>query len=113
MAIILDYAYNIGGSEAIAETFFGVMAAQKKDNQDPETVDMRTVLSFCMPSPAQCPNAISEIATLHRLGDAKNRVRRHRCNIFYDARGRAKAKYEVSKAVDQYNSKLSGCAYIK
>lgn len=111
--LALDFAFNIGGSEAIAETFFRVMEAQRKDNQSPETMDMRTLISFCMPHPIQCPEAISKIAAIFREGDLRNKVKRHRTNIFYDKRGRAAAKYKVSKALDNFALKKSGCAYIK
>ena len=110
--LALDFAYNFGGSEAIAETFFRVMEAQRKDNQDVATLDMRTLISFCLPEPSQCPQTISDIAALFRKGDLKNKVKRHRANIFYDKRGRAAGKYTVSKAIDTMQSKRSGCPYL-
>ena len=61
---ILDFAYNIGGSEAIAETYFGIMKSQMKDNQDPETTNMRTLIKMCLPEPSCCPNAIESISNL-------------------------------------------------
>ena len=86
---LLDFAYNMGGSEAISETYFSVMEAQKQSNQDNDTLDMRTLISFCMPPPSNCPKAIEEIASLYLNGDVKNKVAKHRANIFYDRRGRA------------------------
>ena len=110
--IILDFVYNLGGSEALAETFFGVMKYQKKDNAAPETADMRTLINFCIPEVSQCPNAISEISSLYREGSLASKVARHRSNIFYDTRGRASKKYRVSKTIDSLRKKSTGCSYI-
>ena len=57
--LALDYAFNLGGSEAIAESFFRVIECQRKDNHDVTTLDMRTLVNFCMPNPSKCPEAIS------------------------------------------------------
>ena len=110
--VALDYAFNIGGSEAIAETYFGVMKSQLKDNHDPETADMRSLVKYCLPDPSHCPNAVEKIAKIYREGDLKNRVKRHRPNIFFDKRRRASTKYKVSKAVDNFRNKKVGVSYI-
>ena len=110
--IALDFAYNIGGSEAIAETYFGVMKSQIKDNHDPNTADMRSLVKFCLADPSHCPSAINEIAKIYREGDLKRKVRRHRTNIFIDKKQRASRKYVVSKAIDNFRNKSLGVSYI-
>lgn len=94
---ILDIAYNIGGSEAIAETYFGVMTSQHKDNQSNDTLDMRTLISFCMPKLSKCPNAVSAIAEIYLKGDLAHKVAKHRSFLFTDAKQRAASKYRVSR----------------
>ena len=69
--LTLDFPYNMGGSEAIAETFFHVMESQRKDNLSPEMLDMRTLISFCLPGlpeASQCPESTSNIAAIFRKG---------------------------------------------
>ena len=110
----MDYVYNLGGSEAIAETYFKVLESQRKDNQDPSTIDMRTFLSFVLPDPSKCPIAIEEISKIYRNGrnDLHNKVKRHRSNIFTDSRNRAQNKYKVSKSVDTFRNQQSNISYI-
>ena len=66
---ILDFAFNSGGSEALAETYFGIMKHQYKDNSLVETAGMRTIVSYCMPDVSRCPNAVSEIEGQKALVD--------------------------------------------
>ena len=63
-AIALDLAYNIG-SKAIAESFLNFMECQRKDNQNPETADIRTLIGFCMSSASQSSTALDDIAKVH------------------------------------------------
>ena len=110
--IVLDFVYNLGGSEALAKTYFGVMKYKKKDNASAETADMRTLINFCIPDVSQCPNAISSISNLFREGSLASKVARHRSKIFYDSRGRAakkkkkKKKYKVSKVIDNLRGQI-------
>ena len=87
------------------------MKHQFKDNAHCETADMRTVLSFCLPDVANCPNAVKDICRIYRNGDLTNKVAPHRAPIFYDKKGRALNKYETSKAIDNQRNK-EGCNYI-
>ena len=80
---LFDSSYNLDGSEALAETFFGVMKHQFMDNAHCETADMRTVLSFCLPDVANCPNTVKNICQIYRNGDLTNKVASHRAHIFY------------------------------
>ena len=108
--IVLDFIYNLGGSECLAEIYFGVLKSQLQDNQDPDTVDMCALLGFCLPEVSQCPEAIDAIVKIYREGDLSNRVAKHRSNIFYDSQGRARNKYQVSKVIDNLrrNQKRKG-----
>ena len=95
----------MGGSEALAETFFGIMKHQYKDNSSIETADMRTIVSYCFPDVSKCPNAIAAISKLYREGDLQNKVAPHRSPIIYDARCRTVGKYGASKAIDSSRRK--------
>ena len=112
-SIILDFAFNIGGSEALAETYFAIMKSQYQDNQDPETMDMRTIINFCLPELSKCPVSLQEIVNIYREGDVRQKVSRHRSNIFYDSRQRAVGKYTVSKSVDRVRCESKGAPYMK
>ena len=109
---ILDFAYNLGGSEAIAETYFGIMQHQFKDNSLVETADMRSLISYCLPDVAKCPKTVSAIAKIFREGDLQNKVAPHRSPIFYDRRGRTANKYLVSKAIDAFRGKEGGLQFF-
>ena len=43
---ILDFVFNMGGSEALAETYFGAMKHQFKNNSAVETADLKTLIVF-------------------------------------------------------------------
>ena len=111
--IILDVAANIGGSEAIAETYYGIMTSQRKDNHLNDTLDMRTLVDFCIPNVSNCPEALSEISRIYLDGDLKNNIAKHRSQVFYDSRCRAARKYKVGKTIDNLRKEISRCSYIK
>ena len=111
--VILDVAYNIGGSEAIAETYFGIMENQKQDNASHDTVDMRSLISYTMPDVSNCEKALDKISEIYLQGNMANKVSRHRANVFYDKRGRTLNKYFVSKSVDNLRKNKIGVGYIR
>ena len=110
----LDRAYNMGGSEAIAESFFATMRNQHKKNHSMETADMRTLVKTCLPEPSKCPETIEEIFEIFVNGDNSKAVRKHRSNIFVDQKQRSLHKYKVSKAIDSLITmqKKTGCNYF-
>ena len=83
---ILDFIFNKGGSEALAETYFGIMKSLFKTNSSSETADMRSLVGYCYPNVSNCPRAIDEIDKIYREGCLKNKVVPHRSPIFYDSR---------------------------
>lgn len=99
--LVLDVALSMGGSEAIAETYYSVMNTQRFDGgQSNETLEMRTLVDWCLPPVLSCPESISKIAKLYRLGDG-NKLKKHRAPILQDKRGRSSNKYKVSKVLDK------------
>lgn len=106
LCFVLDFAFNLGGTEAMAESFYSVMISQLKNNQSNDTMDMRTLIDFCFPEPSACPNAINRIAEIFTKGCSKYNIAKHRSQLFYDKRGRAAGKYLVSKAVDAHRESL-------
>ena len=111
--IVMDFVYNLGSSEALAKTYFGMMKHQFKDNASPDTADMRTVINFCIPEVSQCPNSIAEISKIYREGNLAKKVSKHRSGVFHDKRERASKKYVVSKAVDSLRRTKRGCPYFE
>ena len=88
------------------------MNSQKKNNQDNDTLDMRTLISFCLGDVSSCPDAISKIANIYRTGDLSHKAAKHRANIFIDSRQRSIRKYVTSKAIDRIRDQRCA-AYIK
>ena len=89
---------NMGETEAIAESYYSVMNTHRNDGgQHNDTLDMRTLIDWCLPPVLKCPKTISEVATMFRTGDTNENVSRHRSPIFSDGLGRASVKYSISK----------------
>ena len=112
--VVLDIARNMGGSEAVAESYYSVMKTQRKDGgQDNESIDMRTLIDWSLPPVYQCPQTISNIATIYRKGNGKAKVSGHRAPVFFDKRHRSAGKYSVSKVVDRLVSTKTKFPYFK
>ena len=80
------FIYNLGGSECLAQTYFGVLKSQLQDNQDPwhcgYVCNPWVLLAWGTVS--ECPEAIDVIVKIYR-GDLSNRVANLRSSIFYDS----------------------------
>ena len=85
--IIYDIFFAKVGTEAIAESFYRVMAAQEKDGgQSQEVLTVRTKLDWCLPSLIQCEKALSAMAKLYIEGDKSLGLKRHFIPVYKDAR---------------------------
>lgn len=79
-SIVLDFTFNMGGSEAIAESYYRVMETQRFDGgQSNEILDMRTLIDWSLPNVVACPNTVSRIASSyrsknHRSPNVKNKI---------------------------------------
>ena len=107
-------AFDLGDSKAKSETFISVLKRppKKTDNSDPNTADMRKLINFCLLEVSQYPTSNDAIVKI-RDADLKHKVSQHRSNIFYDSRGRAAGKYNVSKALENLRSnRKGGAAYM-
>lgn len=65
--------------------------------QHNETLDMRTLVDWCLPPDLECEESITEIAKIYRKGE---QFRKHRAPIFHDKQSRSNQKYVVSKVLD-------------
>jgi len=82
VCILLDIAYNLGGTEAVAESYYSVMESQRQDGgQCNNTLDMRTLIDWCMPNVLACTNQISAIAKIYHAGDQLGGVAKHRSPV--------------------------------
>ena len=78
-SFVLDFTLNMGGSEAVAESFYSVMETQRFDGgQLNKTLEDRTIIDWCLPHAIACPQTVSEIAKLYKSGDAKLGLATHR-----------------------------------
>lgn len=112
--IILDFAFSLGGSEAVVESYYSVMTAHRKDGGlENENLDMRTMLDWSLPPVLSCPNFIKEVALVHRQGDVKGKVSKHRNPVFCDPKERALNKYTFSKVLDKQLQSSKGFSFIK
>lgn len=111
---ILDFCWSLGGSEAIAETYFGIMKNQRKDGgQNHETLEMRTMIDFTVSMPSHIPNTIKDIANLYLAGDSKKGLKKHRQPVFFDKKERSIGKYIVSKVVDKLAAQKPKYSFLK
>lgn len=96
--IMLDIAYNMGGSEAVAESYYSVMNTQRFDGgQTNSTLEARTLIDWCLPSVIACPETVEKIAKVYKSG-VDNVSKR---SIFTDSKGRSLNKYKFSKVLDR------------
>lgn len=80
---ILDFSYNLGGTEAVVESYYSVMESQRQDGgQNNDTLDMRTFIDWCLPPLLAIPEqVIADAAKIYRNGDATALVKKHRTPI--------------------------------
>ena len=89
---VIDVSMAMGGSEAIAESYYSVMASQKKDGgQSNETLEKQTFIDWSLPNILTCKNTIEEISKFH--------LKNHKIPIFVDERNRTRDKYYQSKVL--------------
>nr|XP_039253066.1 uncharacterized protein LOC120330255 [Styela clava] len=104
--IAMDIGINLGGSEAVVESFYSVMKThQQSGGQSNETLARRTIVDWQFPMPAQCPHTIREVAKLYLDGDQERDLAKHRLPVFMDSRGRAKQYRSSSKVLDRVTEK--------
>ena len=104
LCTIIDVALAMGGSEAIVESYYSVMESQRKNGgQLNETLDMRTLVDWCLKSVSASPETIGKIAKLYTDGDIDSKLRKHRTHI-QDSRKRA-TPFERSQVLDRLKEK--------
>jgi hypothetical protein len=102
---MLDVALSLGGSEAIVESFYGVMDSQQQcGGQDNDTLALRTKVDWCLPDITQCLPFASECAKLYVQGG--DGLARHYVG------GLQSSKHIVSKVYDRHASSSTRLPYL-
>jgi hypothetical protein len=76
--IAFDICMSMGGSEAVCESFYSVMATQRKVGQSNSTLEDRTLVDWSMSNVLRSENVISQAAKLFIDGDQQQKLPRHR-----------------------------------
>ena len=113
MCIALDVALAAGGCEAIVEGFYSVVAAHKKNGgQGNNVLVQRAIVDWSIPDPISCPETMAEISHLYTEGDKKLGIAKHRLPLYFDERGRAARRRNVSKVIDRLRTETPRCPHV-
>jgi hypothetical protein len=76
--IIFDVMYAKTGTEAVVESFYGVVRSQEMDGgQSIKVLGDRAKVDWCFPPVLDCERALDEMARLYINGDSELGVKRH------------------------------------
>ncbi len=112
MCIAIDVALGASGCEAVVEGFYSLVTHKKNGGQSNTSLVQRSIVDWALPHPIQCPNTVRKITMLYTNGDPSRGLKKHRDMRFFDARGRASSKYNVSKVVDRLAKESSRCPHV-
>ena len=113
MCIALDVVLGGAGCEAVVEGFYSLVKHHMKNGgQSNASLIQLAVADWCMPHPIQYPNTIKNITKLYINRALKYGLKRHHDVFYYDKRGRAKAKYQVSEVIDLLMNEPPKCSQI-
>lgn len=111
--ISLDVALGGGGCEAVVEGFYSLVKLHKKaGGQGDDAIVLKAIVDWSLPRPVSCPKTMEQIGHLYLEGDKKLGLPKHRLPIFFDEKGRADKKYNVSKVVDKLANEQPKCPHI-
>ena len=82
----LDVALAKGGCEAVVESFYSVMATQKKDNISNEVLELRAITDWCFPQPYRCQASTEEVAGIFANGNDRLQLPPHPKLVHTDSR---------------------------
>ena len=112
MCIAIDIALA-GSCEAVVEGFYSVVGAHKKSGgQSNKSLAEGAIVDRCLPHPICCPATMKTIANIYSEGNKKHHLPKHRNQAFTDVRGRASAKFSISKIVDRIASDTPQCPHV-
>ena len=97
--IAFDICMSLGGSEAVCESFYSVMATQRQVGQSNSTLEDRTLVDWSMSNVLRSENVVSKAAKLFIDGDHRLKLPVHRV-------GYLKKKGKYSFGASQVLSRL-------
>ena len=88
------------------------IAHAKSGGQCNKSLMERAVVVLALPHPLVSPSTIRTIGELYAGGNRKLGVQKHNSPTFFDVRGRAAQKYDVSKVADRLKAETAQCHFL-
>ena len=108
MMVIIDATLAMGCTEAVVKSYCSVMASQyKRGNVSNNTLDVRTLVDWCIKSDMSYPKTISKIALKYLEGDVDHKLACHRTPIKLDNNSNLSKVINRHITYDKENSFLS------
>ena len=109
---VIDATLAMGCTEAVVESYYSVMSSHfHSGNVANDTLDLRTMLDWCIKSDLSCPNTINKIAFKFLEGDKDHGLSAHRTPFRKMTDYRHK-NYTHSKVVDRHLANETAVSYL-
>lgn len=99
--IAFDICMSMGGSEAVCESFYSVMATQRQVGQSNSTLEDRTLVDWSMSNVLRSENIISQAAKLFIDGDQQLKLPVHRVGFL---KKKGENSYKASQVLSRLKS---------
>ena len=110
--IIFDVLYAKTGTEAVVESFYGVVRNQEMDGgQSIKVLGQRAKVDWCFPPLLSCEKAIDEMAKLYLSGNKILGVKRHHVPVYRN--NKSLRSNDLSKVLTRIKDSKTGLPFLK
>ncbi len=111
--IIFDVMYAKMGTEAVVESFYGVVRSQEMDGgQSIKVLGDRAKVDWCFPPVLDCERALDEMARLYINGDSELGVKRHHVPVYKDKKSLLTYN-SLSKVLTRLKESKKGLSFLR
>lgn len=111
--IIFDVMYAKTGTEAVVESFYGVVRSQEMDGgQSIKVLGDRAKVDWCFPPVLDCERALNEMASLYIDGDNTLGIKRHHVPV-YQNRKSFLSQNSLSKVLARMKESKKGLSFLR
>lgn len=111
--IIFDIMYAKTGSEAVVESFYGMVRNQEMDGgQSIKVLGSRAKVDWCFPPVLDCARALDDMAKLYLSGDKKLGVKRHLVPVYKNTKS-FKSSHDLSKVLTRIQKSQTGLSFLR
>ena len=111
--IVFDVMYAKTGTEAVVESFYGVVRSQEMyGGQSIKVLGDRAKVDWCFPPVLDCERALNEMADMYINGDGKLGVKRHHVPVYKNKKSLLKSN-SLSKVLTRMQQSKKGLPFLK